>query len=330
MRISPFLSSLSFPAARLIEAAAASLLLLAGIFATPASADDVAGAQDYPAISRYAGSEIVNYDHAKFDDYDLLTGPVAQDGKPTSAQSLQGEIYRITYRNPAGRTSLEVFENYRKALKGAGASELFTCKNDKCGGRAFNSVIVDPTNYVRLGDRYDDQRFLAAKLKGDGKDVYVALFVTKGPGGDEPAFTQLHVIEVAAMDQSMVVVDASKIADEIDQKGSIALYGIHFDFNSAAIRPDSMPTLDQVAKFLGDKPSLKLVVVGHTDNVGGLDFNMKLSQQRAEAVRKALVTQYGIAPGRLQAWGAGYLAPVASNKTDEGRAKNRRVELVEQ
>ena len=115
----------------------------------------------------------------------------------------------------------------------------------------------------------------------------------------------------------------------IDATGRIALYGIHFDTDKTEIKPASKETLAQIAKLLTDQGELELVVVGHTDNQGKLDYNMDLSKRRAEAVKRALVADYGIEAGRLAAWGVGYLAPVASNRAEDGRARNRRVELVE-
>ncbi|MEW6482622.1 MAG: OmpA family protein [bacterium] len=91
-----------------------------------------------------------------------------------------------------------------------------------------------------------------------------------------------------------------------------------------------LPSLKEVAKLLAQNSKLNLYVVGHTDNIGTLTANMELSQRRAEAVVKALVTKYGVGAKRLKSYGVGSLSPVASNKTEEGRAKNRRVELVEQ
>ena len=301
------------------------------LIAHAAVAADVAGSKDYPGISRYAGSEIIRYEVTKFDDYVLVTQPMKS--RVREGLALQGQIFRITYINPPQRTTLEVMQNYRNALAAAGASEIYSCSGRPCGGRDFNLAMVDDKNYTRMGDNYDDQRYLAAKLQAPGKDVYVSVFVTRSQSGGadkDRIFTQLHVVEVKAMDANMVTVDASKMAESIDKTGSVALYGILFDFNSAAIKPESKAALDQVAKLLTGNAALKLVIVGHTDNVGGMESNMKLSQARADAVRKALIDQYGIKPDRLQAWGAGFMAPVATNRTEEGRAKNRRVELVEQ
>jgi outer membrane protein OmpA-like peptidoglycan-associated protein len=127
----------------------------------------------------------------------------------------------------------------------------------------------------------------------------------------------------------MVTVKAEEMAKQISNTGSVALYGIYFDFNKADIKPESAPTLEQIAMLLKDQPKLKLLVVGHTDNVGMFSFNLDLSQRRANAVVNDLVTKYRIDTNRLTPFGVSFASPVASNSTEEGRAKNRRVELVE-
>jgi outer membrane protein OmpA-like peptidoglycan-associated protein len=138
----------------------------------------------------------------------------------------------------------------------------------------------------------------------------------------------LEIIEREAMDTGMVTVDAEAMAKGIDATGHIAIYGVYFDTNSATIQAKSSTTLAEIAKLLGGRPDLSLLVVGHTDNQGKYDYNMALSERRAQAVATSLIEQYGIEPGRLLAAGVGFLSPVASNDNEAGRAKNRRVELV--
>jgi outer membrane protein OmpA-like peptidoglycan-associated protein len=138
----------------------------------------------------------------------------------------------------------------------------------------------------------------------------------------------VEVIESEAMETGMVTIDAEAMAEGIDATGHIAIYGVYFETNSAEINAESSPTLTEIAKLLTDRPSLKLLVVGHTDNQGDYDYNLGLSGRRAEAVVRALSEQHGIDGGRLRSAGVGFLAPVASNDTAAGREKNRRVELV--
>lgn len=139
---------------------------------------------------------------------------------------------------------------------------------------------------------------------------------------------RLDALESGALRDRMTVVSAKEIAGGLAARGRVALYGILFDFDSATIKPESRPALDEIGRFLAESPAQNLYVVGHTDNVGGFDFNMRLSKARADAVVAALVRNYGIAPARLTAGGVGLQAPVAPNSSEEGRAKNRRVELV--
>lgn len=127
-----------------------------------------------------------------------------------------------------------------------------------------------------------------------------------------------------------MTVNAEALAEDITRTGHVAIYGIHFDTGKADVKPESEPTLKEIANLLQQNPKLNLYVVGHTDNVGTVTSNMELSKHRAEAVVKMLVGKLGVDAKRLIGYGVGPLSPVASNKTEEGRAKNRRVELVEQ
>ena len=141
---------------------------------------------------------------------------------------------------------------------------------------------------------------------------------------------QVDVIDAKPMESKMVAVTAEEMAAKVAQKGGVALYGINFDFIKADIKPVSETTLSEIAKLLSKNPALKLLVVGHTDNVGGFDFNREFSQRRADAVVEALVKRHRIDAKRLMPFGVSFACPVVSNRTEDGRAKNRRVELVEQ
>jgi len=135
---------------------------------------------------------------------------------------------------------------------------------------------------------------------------------------------------VKPMESDLITVDAASLANDINRTGHASVYGIYFDTGKADIKPESDATLKEVAKLLQGDPKLKLYVVGHTDNQGALDLNMDLSRRRAEAVLAALTMKYAVPAGRLRAYGSGPYAPVASNDSEDGRAKNRRVELVKQ
>lgn len=191
--------------------------------------------------------------------------------------------------------------------------------------KSLNPLREGSDGLIADEDRY--QRYLSAKLSSPEADVYVSLYVSSG--WLYPA-VQLDIIEVKPMETGLVTVNADALAENIARTGHVAVYGIYFDTGKADIKPESEPILQEIAKLLQQNPELKLYVVGHTDNVGDLTYNMELSQARADAVVKVLVSKYGADVNRLKAYGVGPLAPVTSNKAEEGRAKNRRVELVEQ
>ncbi|MBI5026804.1 MAG: DUF4892 domain-containing protein [Nitrospirae bacterium] len=298
-------------------------LLVMLVLSSPivAFAQDVEGSRDHPVIKRYPGSIISKYSQQEFGEYQLILGPYTDSGKFKKTKPLEGKITLIEYKNPQGRSALEIFRNYEMALKQAGFEVLFTC-NNKQGECGSNWITHEPLGY--LGGGYDG-RYLAAKLRRQQGDVYVALHAE-----DYYRNTYLNIIETRQMETGLVTVDATAMAGDISRTGHVAIYGIYFDFNKAEVKPESEPALKEIAKLLKQDPKLKLHVVGHTDSVGELKFNMDLSKRRADSVIKELTIKHGIAAARLRADGVGPLSPVASNKTDEGRAKNRRVELVEQ
>jgi outer membrane protein OmpA-like peptidoglycan-associated protein len=168
----------------------------------------------------------------------------------------------------------------------------------------------------------DPQRWMNGKIVKDGQEVWVQ--IEKGNGK-----IWLRIVEKKEMEQ-YIVADAAAFGNDIRATGHAAVYGINFDTGKSTIKPESAQAIGEIAKLLEADPGLKIHVVGHTDNVGDVDSNIKLSQDRAEAVLQALVRDHGIASARLRAFGCGQFASVASNDTEEGRAKNRRVELVKQ
>jgi flagellar motor protein MotB len=298
------------------------LLLLSPTFGL-AQQMDVEGSKDHPLISRYPGSVISDYIQKEFDDYALPLSKVT-DGRYEKTQHVEGKVTGIYYETIGNRTALEIFRNYAAALKSAGFQTLFTCSK-ACGGlppRGASPLDAAFGNYSG-----DAAHYLAAKLSRSEGDVYVTLWVYDSGFGIK---TFLTVVESKPMEAGLVTVDAAAMSGDISRTGHVAIYGILFDFNKADVKPESEPALKEIAKLLKQDPKLKLHVVGHTDSVGDLKSNMDLSRRRADAVVQVLTTKHGIAPARLRGEGVGPLAPVASNDTEDGRAKNRRVELVKQ
>jgi len=304
--------------------------LLVGLAALSAGAQggDVEGSKDYPMISRYPGSVIRDYLQREFDEFTL---PLAKlvDGNFTKSQHLEGKVTRIVYAVPQGRSVLEVFRNYQGALKKAGFETLYTCGPQECSDGRGGARLYGTGDYDLYWGPDHGIRYLSSKLARPEGDVYVSLFVDD-EGQLNGAQVILYAIEMKPMEADLVTVNAASLANDINRTGHASVYGIYFDTGKADIKPESDATLKEIAKLLQGSPNLRLYVVGHTDNQGALDMNMDLSRRRADAVLVALTTKYGVPPAKLRAFGNGPYAPVASNDSEDGRAKNRRVELVKQ
>ncbi|MEG6508515.1 DUF4892 domain-containing protein [Methyloligella sp. 2.7D] len=324
----------------------AGMMLVLGTFPATAqeACQDAEGVSDYPGIPRYEGSCLIGYEHKSFDAYDLPLGPaVKKDGKWTAetVQELEGEMTRLLYVAPKGRSTLEVYRNYQKALKERGFETLFACSGEECGtwNRAFGQWVIYPrerqlaTSGQVSGMAFSglsDDHYLAVRNK-EGT-LYVGLYVAQNNFSYfkqtfEHAIVHLDIMQVAAMEEKMV--DADAMAKSIAETGKVALNNIYFDFAKATLKPESNEALTEMAKLLSQHPDMSVYIVGHTDSVGSYEANLALSRARAEAVVAALSGQHGIAQGRIIPAGVGPLAPVASNSSDSGRAQNRRVELVQ-
>jgi len=275
------------------------LISLIGIFLMPVASfaqNDAKGCKDYPLFSRMEGYRLYRCKDVEFAAEDFID-PETQQKVTIEGRMLYTEY--ITLEPFKGKYSrLQVSRNYTNAIK-------------KIGGMAYEKNPKDPSE-------------TSMKLVKDGKEIWAKLTYNFGAND-----LYLTIVERQAMVQQ-VIADAKFMSEGINATGHVAIYGIYFDFNKADVKPESEPALKEITKLLQQNTKLKIYVVGHTDNVGGLDYNMKLSQQRAEAVVKELISKYKITPDRLKAGGVGPLAPVTSNDTEEGKAKNRRVELVKQ
>ena len=331
----------------------AALTVIAGLaLAGAAAAADVDGASDHPLLKRYEDAVIIGYHTQAYDEFDIATGPhTSNAAKLTQAQTVEGAHTRLLYVAPEGRSTLEVMRNYKTELADKGFKILFDCKGAECGigpdaPRAGSAIISSAllkravlTNSGQVTQyafsQPQDVRVLTAKLDRPEGAVYVSLAIAI-EGFDHFKATALKplvlldVIETGEMEQRMVLVEAAAMAKAIAETGRIALYGIYFDTDSATLKSESGETLTEIARLLKDDGALKLYVVGHTDGRGAYDHNMSLSARRAESVVAALTGEHGIAPARLKAAGVGLLSPVASTESEEGRALNRRVELVRQ
>jgi len=276
---------------------------------------------DAPAwLSAYEGSTLRQSQVEAFNEYLRIVGPVAQgkDAVPSGVERLEGRVTRLRYDNPKGRSTLEIARNYRQALEARDLKVDHECaRSQVCGNHKKPSWTS--LNGINLGAG-SDIRYFTGQLPIDGSLVYVSVAIN-------PHVTYLHIVEPTPMEAGMVQVDVALLVRDLETKGRVELPGIHFDTGTARLQASSASALDAAAGMLRQHGSLALEVVGHTDNQGSESFNLDLSRQRAAAVVQALVDR-GIDAGRLDARGMGLAQPVADNTTEEGRARNRRVELV--
>lgn len=275
---------------KILNVALIGVTLLLALALPLAAQEDKPGSQDYPLFSRFPGYRIDVYEHR---DFDQFTFKLSKDAQET----VEGAYYRINYyvkRDAVSASALEVIRNYENAIRKAGGTVLYTQGSD----------------------------FTFGKIVQDGKEVWVRVRAWNNGQGIE-----LHIVERQAMEQT-IEANAPAWLSDITSTGRAAVYGITFDTDEAAIKPESEPVLAEMAKLLRDNPTLNVFIVGHTDSTGSYEHNLKLSQERAAAVVDSLVSGHGIAAARMTAVGVGPVAPVASNDSEDGRAKNRRVELV--
>lgn len=318
-------------------------LLLITLFSTPVFSEDIKGSKDPYGLKRYDGSEIIRYEEKSFDEYTVPLGKLTKYDFTNKvfeyerSEKVEGKLTRATYKVPDSlRSSLEVFRNYEATFKEDGWNVLFTARGKPEYGLLYTRVYESLKDNDQLLT-YNDQDGILLAVEKPSTGLKAVLFVTKFEQGltrglkiekGQP-LVQLDIIETKKMEEKMVLITSSEMAKSIQENGKIALYGIYFDFNKADLKAESEPTIEQIAKLLKDSANMKILVVGHTDNIGGFDSNRELSQKRADSVIQSLISKHGISAQRLKAFGASYAAPVATNETEEGRSKNRRVEIVE-
>ena len=283
------------------------------------------GASDHPALGRIPGSVIALYEHR---DFEVLRFPLANEGsRVTKVGEAAGEAWRFAYRLPAGSGPAKAVAVYEKRLREMGFQLLYRCDRQSYG---FYNYLRRETGEPKWGRALGDVNCRVMRGELEGRPTVVALY-GYGLGRREPRepYLRLYLVSKAPLDDRLEVVTAEKMAEEMETSGRVALYGILFDTDSARIKEESRETIAEIARFLEANPEVGVYVVGHTDNTGSYAYNLDLSKRRAAAVVRSLVEEHGIAKTRLQAVGVGPVAPVASNVSEEGRAKNRRVELVE-
>lgn len=299
------------------------MLILFSTLVLPSKAQD-------EIISLYKGSTKIYDDDIGYETHYYLTGP-------TSHKAVDGKMRRQFCELPEGISSYEVIKNYEKAIQSKGGTiiylsrEAYRYTDENTGERIYfmrdfftkgRLTRYNPHSYLQLPNFAKD--YVSGKISTAENDIYISVAAAVVEGK-----TYYTLVTVLAEPMDMNNVTLNVLNEGIADKGKIAIYDIYFDTGKSEVKNESNSALAIIADYLKDNPDKKFIIVGHTDNTGDFDANVTLSNDRAKAVIEKLVADHGIAQAQLIPYGVGSVSPQMSNANDEGKARNRRVELVE-
>ncbi len=261
-----------------------------GLLLVVLSAQNGFASKEHPYIRPIPGFTL--YD-SEFKNFASFTFKIAEQDGTVTKKEVQGMTWELIYEVARGDydfSRLEIIENYRREALAQGGSVL-----------SMDEVLLD----------------FRVPLP-EGGSAWAHLYTASN-------YYELTIVNQEGFKKQLTF-SAREMKDKLDTQGRVAIYGIHFDFDKADLKPGSEKVLLEMVKLMKDNPGLKVEVQGHTDNVGQRAYNRQLSERRAMTVRSFL-SLYGIDSERMTVRGFGAERPVADNRTEEGRALNRRVEL---
>lgn len=311
-------------------------------------------AQVGPQLALPQGSTLLRQQESPAATLLLPTGPAQGDRVPSEPH--EGRILRRSWRLVTDRTTLQVFAPLRDRLMEAGFDIRFECRDRDCGGFAFRfaiETIPAPDMMVHLSDF----QFLSAEDSANGSAlsllvsrsggaVYVQLIeqtpigktldieapaeTATAPASPEDVAGPVALPEQSPGDEAGAErqFETLSLMEQLTRQGRAILSGVDFASGATALTDEEIADLDELARLLQDHPEMRILLVGHTDTVGSLESNIDISRRRAEAVRAYILATVEIAPERISVAGAGFIAPIASNQTPNGKERNRRVEAV--
>ncbi len=307
------------------------LLALAGPAAGEAALELPAPANKTFSVLREGGS------------YTLAIGPWA--GGQVEMLHVNGAISVESWRLPGrGGETGALMARLAEQARAAGYEILYQCAQDQCGGFDFRfslDIVPEPDMHVDLGN----YQYLAARMQTPQGPEFLSLMVSASPGAGFVQIARVYPADgtgapadSATLTSTMTEPEgeiappppraALTLAEQLEQNGYAVLADLTFRSGSSELGAGPFPSLEALARYLRDNPGRSVALVGHSDAKGSLAVNVALSERRALAVRERLVERYAIAPAQLDAKGVGYLAPIDSNLTEQGRSRNRRVEAV--
>jgi hypothetical protein len=291
------------------------------------------GQETKEIISLYQGSELIYADNIGFETSYYLS-------EKSIHKALDGKVNRKFCKAPEGISPYEITRNYEKAINSKGGAIIHFSRDanskyeDNETGESVNflddwfrkarNVKTGEYNYEHRRLPYYAKDYVVGKISTSDHDIFIS--VVAGVVR-EKTYYEILIVEAESMDMNNV--NLNVLNDGITKMGRIAVYDIYFETGKSEVKSESTPALKVIADYLKKNSGRKFLIVGHTDNTGDFDSNIQLSNSRAKAVFEKLVSDYKISAEQLIPHGVGSACPQLSNNTENGKARNRRVELVE-
>lgn len=298
-------------------------------------------------VGIYEGARTIYTKKEAYSQAPFRLNPSPDKGTKVEPFLHEGRYYAALYERPTNLSAFQIYADYRQKLEGLGFEVVGLCVANNCHRHredawfepVARSMIAHgaPKPISYFTNTVKNMTTVTMVRRTDRGDTWVSFISSQtDPGQQHKRQDNIYdnvfgyvIVDAAELpDEKKVVTTASEMQQSISQTGKIALYGIYFDTNSASLRAESAPALQEISKYLHSSPDSKIIIAGHTDSVGAFDYNVDLSKRRADAVIKELAQNHGVSTSRMTSFGAGMTAPVSTNETEEGRALNRRVELV--
>lgn len=303
---------------------------------------DIENVKDHELLTRYPNSKIIYYFQKDYNEINFAIQSGKPEKEPQKWLEAAGHQTSIVYEIPLGKSTVEVMKNYEDAFKANNAEILFQCKGGDCDGttawysaKFFEKVYGkenrqsngETSHYYDFGSYHVAQRYMVGKITTANKIYYVEIGMTPTYDG-KPVKVCVEVIEQKVMRSGLIALNADVLKDKLEKDGKLILDGILFDTGKTDLKPSSFDVIEMVAQYLNTNPQAQIYIVGHTDDIGNFGENTLLSEGRAIRVSETLNNNFGDFQERVTPLGVGPACPVASNETEEGRMKNRRVEIV--
>jgi len=284
---------------------------------------------DFPGNAALSGEKTINHG-----SYHMPVGTWNNGDQETNL--VEGEVTQQAWKIlTSSLTSLQILDPLKNQLSDAGFEIVYECETEACGGFDFRfqtDVMPEPMMHVDLGDF----RFLAAKSTDEENPEYVSLFVSRSQNA---GFVQLMRVgppleasELITSTKDPVLISAAHsdipLERALEENGHFILADLDFQTGSSNLGEGEFASLTTLANYLIENPTRVVALVGHTDSQGTLAGNIALSKKRATSVLRRLVSEFGVDQSQISAEGNGFLSPRASNLTEDGRAQNRRVEVI--